>query len=97
MSSGNFSRELRRVAAECLVTARQTFDLGIRASLVDMAQRWLERAECSDYTGRNDALRHRALAAAIGQELRTIYKVPENIPHRLLAILIQLDAESETD
>jgi hypothetical protein len=95
--SGDRSRELRRMAAECLAAARQTFDAGVRASLVDIAQKWIDLAERSEHGGWNEGLRVRALAAAIGQELRTIYKLPENIPHRLLALLMQLDAQSESD
>jgi hypothetical protein len=36
------AQELRRFAAECLTLARQASDLNIRASLLDMAQKWLE-------------------------------------------------------
>ena len=97
MPSGDQSRELRRMAAECLAAARQTSDSGVRASLVEMAQRWLDLAERSEHSGWNEALRLRALVAAMGQELRTIYGLPQNIPHRLLALLLQLDAQCETD
>jgi hypothetical protein len=85
------------MAAEYLAAARQTFDAGVRASLVEMAQRWLDLAERSEHSGWKEPLQLRAFVAAIGQELRTIYKLPENIPHRLLALLMQLDAQSETD
>jgi hypothetical protein len=95
--SGDRSRELRRMAAECLAAARQTFDAGVRASLVEMAQRWLDLAERSEHSGCLEAPPLRAFVATVGQELRTIYKLPENIPHRLLALLMQLDAQSETD
>jgi hypothetical protein len=60
MPSGDRSRELRRMAAECLAAARQTFDSGVRASLVELAQRWLDLAERSEHSGWNEALRHRA-------------------------------------
>jgi hypothetical protein len=85
------------MAAECLATAKQTFDAGIRASLVEMAQRYLDLAERSEHDGWNEALRLRALEAAIGQELRALYALPEHIPHRLLTLLMQLDAQGETD
>jgi hypothetical protein len=38
------STERRQFAAECLAVARQTADPNIRASLVGMAQKWLELA-----------------------------------------------------
>jgi hypothetical protein len=85
------------MAAECLAAAKQTFDAGVRASLVEMAQKWLDFAERSEYDGRNEALRLRALGAAIGQDLRDLYAPPEHMPHRLLTLLMQLDAQGETD
>jgi hypothetical protein len=39
------------MAAQCLAIAKQTADPGIRASLVQMAQRWLELAELSERAG----------------------------------------------
>jgi hypothetical protein len=42
-------------------------------------------------------LRLRALEAAIGQELRALYELPQTLPHRLLTLLVQFNAESETD
>jgi hypothetical protein len=88
MSSGDRSRELRRMAAECLAAAKRTFDAGLRVSLVEMAQRWLDLAERSEHDGGNEALRLRALEAAIAP--------PQHIPHRLLTLLMQLDARAET-
>jgi hypothetical protein len=84
------------MAAECLAVAKQTCDLRVRASLLEMAQRWLELAELSEHDGRNEALRLRALEAAIGQELRAFYKLPQELPHRLLTLLMQLDTEGGT-
>jgi hypothetical protein len=95
--SGDRSREHRRMAAECLTIARQTCDSGLRASLVEMAQKWLDLAERSEHDGWNEALRLRALEAAIGQELRALYELPHNMPHRLLTLLMQLTAQAETD
>jgi hypothetical protein len=65
MSSVDRSRELRRMAAECLAAAKQTFDAGVRASLVELAQKYLGLAERSEHEGWNEALRLRALEAAI--------------------------------
>ena len=77
--------------------ARQTRDWGIRASLIDMAQKWIDLAELSEHDGWNDSLRLRALEAAIGQELRALYKPPQKVPHRILTLLMQLNAEREPD
>jgi len=97
MALGDRSRERRRMAAECLTVARQTSDPGIRASLVEMAQKWLDLAECSEYDGWNESLRLRALEAAIGQELPALYDLPYNLPHRLFTLLMQLNAQNQTD
>jgi hypothetical protein len=90
------SRERRRLAAKCLAIAKQTCDLRIRASLLEMAQRWLELAELSEHDGWNEALRLRALQAATGQELQAFYKLPQELPHRLLTLLMQLNAQCDT-
>jgi hypothetical protein len=49
------SRERRRFAAECLALAQRTADLNARASLIDMAQKWLDlaREQRSDQTLRD--------------------------------------------
>jgi len=97
MSSVDRSRLHRRMAAECLSLAKEACDAGMRASLVEMAQRWLDLAERSEHDGWNEALRLRALGAALGQELRTMYEPPQRLPHRLLTLLMQLNAQKETD
>jgi hypothetical protein len=94
---GDRSRERRRMAAECLAVAKQTSDSGVRASLVEMAQKWLDLAELSEHDGSNEALRLRALEAAIGHELRALYELPQNLPHGLLTLLMQLNALSSAD
>jgi hypothetical protein len=68
--SGDRSRERRRLAAECLELAKRTSDVRARASLVEMAQRWLELAELCEHDAWNHTLRLRALQAAIGKELQ---------------------------
>jgi hypothetical protein len=91
------SRKHRRMAAQCLAVARETCDSGVRASLIDMAQKWLDLAERSEYDGWNESLHLRALESAIGQELRALYEVPHALPHRLLTLLMQLNAQTYTD
>jgi hypothetical protein len=95
--SGDRSRERRRMAAECLAVAKQTYDAGVRASLVGIAQKWLDLAELSEHDGYNEALRLRALEAAIGQELRAMYELPQSLPHGLLTLLMQFNPQNETD
>jgi hypothetical protein len=93
--SGDRSRERRRLAAECLASARQTSDLRVRASLLEMAQKWIDLAELCEHDAWNESLRLRALQAAIGQELRAQYKLPQELTHRILTLLMQLNAEQE--
>jgi hypothetical protein len=38
------SQERRQFAAECLALAQRAADWNVRASLIDMAQKWLELA-----------------------------------------------------
>jgi hypothetical protein len=44
------SHERRQFAAECLALAQRASDVNVRASLIDMAQKWLELAgeTCGD-------------------------------------------------
>jgi hypothetical protein len=94
---GDRSRERKSMAAECLAIAKQTSDLGVRASLVEMAQEWLDLAELSEHEGSNETLRIRTLEAAIGQELRALFQPPQDLPHRLLTLLMQFNAQGDTD
>ena len=75
--------------------ARRTSDSQTRTSLLDLAQKWIDLAELSEHDPWNDALRLRAIQAAIGQTLRNLYDVPRELPHNILTILIQLDVGSE--
>jgi hypothetical protein len=76
-----------------LASARQTSDWRARAYLLDMAQNWIDLAELSEHSAWTDALRLRAMQAAIGRELRNHYNVSLDLPHPMLAILMRLNAE----
>ena len=93
----NRSRELRRLVAECLTSARKTSDLQVRASLLEMAQKRLDLAELCEHDAWNEALRLRALQAAIGRELRVQYGLPRELPHGILTLLMQLNRKNEAD
>jgi hypothetical protein len=91
------SRERRRLAAECLAGAKQAADPRVRASLLEMAQKWLDRAELCEHDGWNQALRLRALQAAIGEDLRVHYRLPQDMPHWIFAFLMQLNGPDDAD
>ena len=93
--SSDRSRARRQLAAECLAAAKKTSDVQVRASLVEMAQKWLDLAERCEHDAWNTNLRLRALQAAIGEELRAQYELPQELPHQLLTLLMQLNAEQE--
>jgi hypothetical protein len=95
--SGDRSRERRRLAAECLAAAKQTSDARARGSLLEMAQRWLNLAEVCEHDAWNEALRLRALQAAIGKELRVHYELPQQLPHEMLTLLMQLAGQPDAD
>src|ERR1700680_868149 len=94
--SGDRSRELRRLAAECLTLARHTSDSRVRATLLEKAQKRLDLAELSEHDAWSQTLCLRALQAAIGKELQALYAVPQALPHRILTLLMQLNAPEET-
>ena len=87
------SREARRLASECLALARQTSDPLARTSRFDIAQKWIDLAELSEHDPWNDALRRRVIQAAIGQGLRKLYNASPDLPHHILTILMQLNAD----
>jgi hypothetical protein len=91
--AGDRSREMRRLASECLASARQTPDPLVRISRLDMAQRWIDLAELSEHDHSNSALRLRAIQAAIGRQLRNVYDASPDLPHHMLTILMQLNSD----
>jgi hypothetical protein len=88
------SRGHRRRAAECLVRAKQATELPVRASLIAMAQKWLDLAERAENDRGTPPLS--ALVVDVGHELRAVYELPRDLPHHLLALLIQLNTEGDT-
>jgi len=48
------------------------------------------------HTLRNRAPNHRVIQAKIGQELRALYSVPGELPHRILTLLMQLNGQKQT-
>ena len=95
--AGDPSRERRRLAAECLALAKQADDVRARVSLLAMAQKWLDLAELSEHDAWNQSLRLRALQAAIGKEVRALYELPQELPHGILTLLMQLNERTGSD
>jgi hypothetical protein len=58
-----------------------------------MAQTWLDLAERGPQ--KHDEATLRAIRAKIGKELRAQYDLPQELPRRILTLLIQLDAEQD--
>jgi hypothetical protein len=52
-----------------------------------------ELAELEELDAWNRAVRLRAIQTKISRELRSQYKLPEELPHRMFTLLMQLDAE----
>src|ERR1700693_2226124 len=95
--SGDRSRARRRLAAECLAMAKQAGDANNRGFLVEMAWKWLDLAEFDEWDNWEKALRLRAIQTKIGQELRAQYELPEELPHQLLTLLMQLNAQQDSE
>jgi hypothetical protein len=72
--SGDRSRTRRQLAEDCLALAKQSSDSKVRASLLAMAQKWLDLA--NDESGSheldawNKTFYHRAIQTKIGKEFR---------------------------
>jgi hypothetical protein len=87
------SREQRRLAAEFIATARLITDSDIRASILALAQKWLDLAEREP--GQGECFNRVAylcdIQTKIGQELRARYDLSQQLPQRMLALLMQLN------
>ena len=92
--SGDRSRERRRLAAECLDVDKRTSDASVRASLIEMAQSWLDLAELCEHDAWNQKLRFRALKQRLA--IRVHYEL-QQLPHGILALLMQLTGQTDAD
>ena len=91
--------EQRRLAAEFMATARLITDSNIRASILALAEKWLDLAKRG--SGQPEALDRAAclrdLQITIGQQLRAQYELPQELPHQLLTLLMQLNAQQDEE
>jgi hypothetical protein len=62
-----------------------------------MAQKWLDLAELCEHDGWNEALRMRAIQAAIGRELQSWYELRRELPPHILTLLVELEAGRDRD
>jgi hypothetical protein len=89
--------EQKRLAAEFLATARLITDSNIRASILALAQKWLDLAESR--AGQPEALARaaclRAIQTKIGKELRAQYDLPQELPRRMRTLLLQLNDQPD--
>jgi hypothetical protein len=94
MASRN-AYEHRKRAVACLSLARKTAEDRARASLLLMAQRWLDLAEAAERAAWRQSAQRRNIQAAIGEELRTLYSLSHCLPPRLLALLAELNGDGQ--
>jgi hypothetical protein len=105
LSDPNARDQLHAVAAEIVADA---VELETQSGLSSRNPRaWLsDRGPARDFaannlkqiihTLRNGAPNHRVIQAKIGQELRALYSLPHEPPHRILVLLTQLDGKKQT-
>jgi hypothetical protein len=65
----------------------------LRRQLVPNGPSPRELAELDDLDAWNKTVRLRAIETKISRELRSQYKLPKELPHRIFTLLMQLDAE----
>jgi hypothetical protein len=82
----------RCLAAECLTLARQTSDDRARASLLAIAQAWLDLAKFH-----RRSVQHHVVRTAIGKELKSLYPLSHYLPPHFLALLAQLNSALKDD
>jgi hypothetical protein len=88
MAGADQSQQWGRLGSEWLGLAQRTADPKGRASLLAVSHRCLELAELAQSS------RRCAIEAGIGRGLRDFYSLPSDVPHRLLALLAQMNAEN---
>jgi hypothetical protein len=91
--SGDRSRERRQLAVDRLIFAKQMADWKTRASVLGMTQRWLDLAELREPYALDKVLFLRSIQMKVGQELRVQYELPQELPHGILTLLMQLNAQ----
>jgi hypothetical protein len=75
--------------------AKQASNANIRALLVEMAWKWLDLAELDEWNNWEKAWRVRAIQMKIGRELGAQLDVPQEMPDRILALLMRIDAPQD--
>jgi hypothetical protein len=88
-------REQRQFAVDLMATARLITDPRIRATIVALADKWLNIAAGPDFSSRKEHLL--ALQAEIGQELRNAYSVPGELSSRFLVLLAQINDQGNAN
>ena len=90
MAVDDRSQQWGRLGAEWLALAQRTSEPKARASLLAVSRGCLDLAEFSERDAQ--LLRRRAIQADIGRGLRDFYPLPSDVPHRPLALLVQMNA-----
>jgi hypothetical protein len=88
------SQKYRHLANECLTQARQSADTQARASLIAVAQRWLDLAEIAEHDAAHESLRRRGIQRAIGDELKKLFGLSSTLPPHILSLLAEMNAAS---
>jgi hypothetical protein len=105
LSDRNARDQLHAIAAEILVHAVQ-LETQSGPPLLKSSGMAERRREARDFaannpkeviqTLRNRDPNHRVIEAKIGQELRALYSLPHELPHRILTLLMQLNGQKQT-
>jgi hypothetical protein len=93
--SGDRSRERRQLAVDRLIFAQQMADWKTRGAVLGMTQRWLDLAELREPYALDEVLCLRSIQMKVGQELREHYELPQELPHGILTLLMQLNAPQD--
>jgi hypothetical protein len=88
--TSDLAQQRRQLADQCLVLAKQATRAATRNSMVAMAHAFFDLAEREELNILRESLRLRALQNNIGQELRAHYELPQELPPRILTMLMQL-------
>jgi hypothetical protein len=93
------AHECTQMAAECVAWAKNTSDPARRSAFMLAAQKWQERAE----EPRSRPFRpwepwephYHEIQMEIGRKLQAQLDLPKDMPHQILALLVQLTNDDE--
>jgi hypothetical protein len=93
------ARQYTQMAAACEAWAKNISDLAQQCAFKRAAQNWRERAvqeqESRPFRHWEPRVDYREMQIKIGRELQAQFDLPNDMPHQILALLMQLNNDED--